>query len=105
VLQIWIIQEFFTLDGDYSRKLSRVAWIACLVIFIGFTIAVYWNTCYPQYIRHFLLLPFVLTTFCVARGLTANNEPERFRRNNNIIMYTHSSERNGNEVKSWMELI
>lgn len=106
VLQILIIQELFSLDGDCSRKVVHGARIACLFIFIGLTIGIYWNSCYQQYLSDFLLLPYMLLNLFVAYAFhLTNTDPDRFRRNNTNVMYANQSERNGNEVQSWQEIL
>ncbi len=105
VLQICFLREVFTLDGNFNRKLIYIAWIASLFTFIGLAIAIYWSSCYHEFIIGNLIWPWLPMSLLAAHNLTLHNIREEALQHERFYARLYRSESNEKKVKSWQELL
>jgi hypothetical protein len=50
ILFCFIVKKFFSFSEDSTRVFVYVLWVLSLLILVGITIGIYWNSCYHRYI-------------------------------------------------------
>lgn len=66
--QVYVIQKLFSINGDQRHVVIFTLWTALILVFIGITIAIHWDSCYHAYISFIISL-----TCCPLWGLGMRN--------------------------------
>jgi hypothetical protein len=110
VLEICLVREFFSLNGDYRRVIIYVLWIASIFIFVGMTIGIYWSSCYHVCIT--LSVSGTNILFCYLSLHNVLDGPDSMHpdpihpvSNCNQVIIPHESESTNSESRSWQHLL
>jgi hypothetical protein len=106
VLNILIVQELFSVSGDYRHVIIYTLWGTSIFIFTGITISIYWSSCSQAYITTIqaiigTLLLAPLSVYNLVNGIENQNSVSDHYRSDIV----RPSERINRQNIFWKELV
>ena len=89
VLQVFAVRDLFTLEGNHSRTVVRVAWFMSPFILIMVGLAIYWKNCAHVVTVCSLFLSCMVVLYSVLHEMRHNGNPTNFRGETHIHVLVH----------------
>ena len=104
-LQILLIHELFTVNGDSSRKFVHIMWLVSFLTFVGVMIGTYWNDYSHRYITFTLHIICGIMNSISMFDWVGATIPEPNIANAMIDIRMDHTDQNETRAKSWQEIL
>jgi hypothetical protein len=103
-LQIFLVQELFSLNANHHHVIIYALWIVSTCTFVAMTISIYWSSCYHAYITLILGYTGGSLWFLSFHNLIVKIDRIPSSSNRNKIAAVQRSKTNDNPDRAWQEL-
>jgi hypothetical protein len=105
VLEIVLIRQFFSFSGNYRPVIISLLWIAFILVFVGMTILIYWNSCYHVTITQIIAVISMIICLLSTIQLLYFHDSKYVASDYSRVIIRQREEATHNQNQNWLDLL